>query len=143
MSLSPGILQLKHGSSWDLGRNGMTCIVDGDGNKIWCNKQGQLHRTDGPAVIGADGGQEWWVNHQLHRTDGPAVVRADGYQAWWVNHQLHRTDGPARIWANGDQEWYINHQDITNEVKAWMETQDVTWPWDSSTQILFVLTFGV
>ena len=145
MSLSPGILQLKHGSSWDLGRNGMTCIVDGDGNKIWCNKQGQLHRTDGPAIIHADGSREWYRNDKLHRTDGPAViwsdgtqfwyrngkhhrtdgpavVRADGYQSWWVNGQLHRTDGPAEIWGDGVQHWYVNNQNITREVVAWMKT---------------------
>ena len=90
------------------------------GNKIWRNRRGQLHRTDGPAVIYADGSQFWY---------------RDG--------QYHRTDGPARIYANESYYWYINDQNITNEVKAWMETQDVTWPWDTSTQTLFTLTFGV
>ena len=146
----------------------MTCIVDSAGTQRWRNKQGQRHRTDGlPAVIYASGRQEWWANGQRHRTDGlPAVIHPNGHRTWWVNGQLYRTDVPAVIDAGGSQEWYrngrlhridgpavilsdgseywyINHQDITNEVKAWMETQDVVWPWDSSTQTLFILTFGV
>jgi len=28
----------------------------------WVNKQGQRHRSDGPAVIHNDGSKEWWVN---------------------------------------------------------------------------------
>ena len=94
--------------------------VDIDGNKIWRNKQGQLHRTDGPAVI-----------------------YADGTQWWYRNGQCHRTDGPAMIYADGSQYWYVNHQDITCEVNNWMISQEVTWPWDSSTQTLFTLTFVV
>ena len=74
----------------------MTCVVYKCGNKSWCNKQGQLHRTDGPAVIN----------------------------------------------ASGHQEWYINGRYITDEVEAWMVSQDVTWPWDSPTQTWFVLGFG-
>ena len=98
----------------------MTYKLDNDGTRRWRNKHGQRHRTDGPAVIYLDNTRFWYINDQRHRTDCPAVIDADGSQYWWVNDQ-----------------------NITNEVKAWMETQDVTWPWDSSTQILFVLTFGV
>jgi len=32
-----------------------------------------------------NGRQAWWVNDRRHRTDGPAVIGADGRQAWWVN----------------------------------------------------------
>ena len=39
------------------------------------------HRVD------ANGDQEWWVNDQLHRPDGPAVIGAAGSQAWWVRGQ--------------------------------------------------------
>ena len=37
-------------------------IIDKDGTKWYRNEQGQLHRTDGPAVEWADGSKEWWVN---------------------------------------------------------------------------------
>ena len=114
-----------------------------DGSNVWRNSQGQQHRIDGPARIWANGTQWWYHNGQLRRTDGPAVIDADGTQARFRNGQHHRTDGPAVIYADGSQRWYVNHQDITSEVEAWMLSQDVTWPWDSSTQTLFVLTFGV
>ena len=98
----------------------MTCTVDNFGAQHWRNSQGQFHRTDGPAVI-----------------------YLDNTRFWYINGQHHRIDGPAKMYWDGMQHWYVNDQDITNEVKAWMETQDVTWPWDSSTQTLFTLTFGV
>ena len=54
------------------------------------------------------GTQRWYQNGQLHRTDGPAVIYPDGTQEWWINGQCHREDGPALIYSNGIQEWYIN-----------------------------------
>ena len=56
---------------------------DSNGNKIWRNSAGQLHRTDGPAIEYADGIKCWFVNGQRHRTDGPAIERADGTKEWW------------------------------------------------------------
>lgn len=35
---------------------------DENNNLIYRNKQGELHRTDGPAVIKADGTNEWWIH---------------------------------------------------------------------------------
>lgn len=63
-----------------------TVTVDEEGNLFWYNSQGQLlHRTDGPAIEGADGHREWWLNGQYHRTDGPAVEWANGHREWWLN----------------------------------------------------------
>ncbi|MDE1834268.1 MAG: hypothetical protein KGH64_02935 [Candidatus Micrarchaeota archaeon] len=76
--------------------------------KEYRNKEGQLHRTDGPAIELADGSKYWYLNDQLHRTDGPAIEFADGYKAWHLNAHLHRTDGPAIEYANGDKEWWLN-----------------------------------
>ena len=50
---------------------------------------------------------------QLHRTEGPAVIWADGSKSWYKNDQYHRTDGPAIEWANGTKEWYINGRMMT------------------------------
>ena len=33
------------------------------------NKESQLHREDGPAIIHADGRQEWYINGELHLTN--------------------------------------------------------------------------
>jgi hypothetical protein len=87
-----------------------------------------------------DGNQTWWLDGQLHRTDGPAVSHASGRQEWYHHGQLHRTDGPALIHANGTQEWHVNDKNVTLQVVAWMSNGGASWPWDTSTQLEFVLT---
>ena len=59
--------------------------VDGLGNRLYYNKAGHLHRTDGAAVEYDDGTKEWWQNGKRHRIDGPAVECFDGYCEWWFN----------------------------------------------------------
>ena len=56
-----------------------------DTHTVWCNLEGKLHRTDGPAVEYADGHKEWYINGQRHRTDGPAVECADGDKSWYID----------------------------------------------------------
>ena len=34
--------------------------IDKEGNKIYHNKYGQLHREDGPALECIDGDKYWW-----------------------------------------------------------------------------------
>jgi hypothetical protein len=115
--------------------------VDEFGNQTWL-MNGRLHRTDGPAVIGADGYQEWYHHGQRHRTDGPALIYPNGTQEWYHHGQRHRTDGPAVIRADdGYQEWYVNHKNITLEVNNWMSNKGVSWPWDITTQLEFSLTW--
>ena len=88
--------------------NESTMQIDSYGNKVWQNKEAQLHRTDGPAIEYADGTKVWYVNGQYHRTDGPAFEYAHGTKEWWVNGQCHRTDGPAVEYADGTKEWWVN-----------------------------------
>jgi hypothetical protein len=40
--------------------------------KEYRNEKGELHRTDGPALI-TDLGRNWYINGKLHREDGPAL----------------------------------------------------------------------
>ena len=49
------------------------------------NKQGELHRTNGPAKIWQDGTQFYYQNGIYHREDGPAVIWPDGLQEYWQN----------------------------------------------------------
>jgi len=77
-------------------------------NEIRWTRNGELHRTDGPALIRVNGTQAWYIDYKLHRTDGPAIIFADGMLVWYINGKRHRTDGPARIDVDGTQEWYIN-----------------------------------
>jgi hypothetical protein len=91
------------------------CKTDTNGNKYWCNDNGELHRTDGPAIERKDGQLEWWVNGELHRTDGPAIEWSDGDKSWWINGKRHRIDGPAIEYYNGFLEWYVNGKKLTEE----------------------------
>jgi len=90
------------------------CVIDKDGDKFWY-LNGELYRTDGPAVECADGTKEWYLNGKLHRTDGPAVECADGTKRWFSNGKLHREDGPACEYANGNKYWWLNGKMLTKE----------------------------
>ncbi len=59
--------------------------VDKWGNKNWRNKEGKLHRLDGPAVEWPNGYKAWYKNGIIHRIDGPAIERPDGCKYWWKN----------------------------------------------------------
>jgi len=96
--------------------------VDRYGTERWY-LNGQLHRTDGPAVVYADGTQEWLINGQLHRPDGPAATQPDGYEAWYLNGQRHRLDGPARTWSDGTQEWWVDDEQIPRPADPPLSTE--------------------
>ena len=64
-------------------------------HKKWTNKEGELHREDGPALILKSGTEKWYLNGTLHREGGPAVSTSEGVDYWFCNGKLHRLDGPA------------------------------------------------
>lgn len=43
---------------------------------------------------------------QLHSTEGPALVKGDGTRFWYFNGMLHNPQGPAVIKANGELQYY-------------------------------------
>jgi hypothetical protein len=58
-------------------------IVDLDPAWVsYYNKQGKLHRDDGPAVECATGDKAWYKNGLKHREDGPAVEYSSGHKEW-------------------------------------------------------------
>jgi hypothetical protein len=116
-------------------------LIRVDGDQEW-HINGVLHREDGPAYIGVDGYKSWWLKGKRHRIEGPAIERGNGTQEWYVHGKKHRLDGPAMIYQDGTQAWWIHDQEITQEVITWMQEQGVTWPWDESTQALFILRFA-
>ena len=63
--------------------NESTMTIDKYRNKKWKNRQGYLHRKEGPAIECANGDKWWYVDGQRHRDDGPAVERANGDKEWW------------------------------------------------------------
>lgn len=50
-------------------------------------------------------GEFWYLNGDLHRTDGPAVIHPDGSKEWWLNNMLHREDGPALEYFSSKGWW--------------------------------------
>ena len=92
--------------------------VDKRGHKRWKNRDGNHHRTDGPAVIYANGGKDWCLNGKLHRTDGPAVERPNGRKEWYLNGKRHRVDGPAKEYTDGTKQWWLNNKKYTEQEHA-------------------------
>jgi len=111
-------------------------IVDSYGNRRWYVND-RLHRTDGPAFVGANGTQAWCLNGKNHREDGPAVIYADGDQEWYYEDRLHREDGPAYIAADGYYSWYL--KGIRLSFDKYLEK---AFPKDSPQRTLFVLKWG-
>ena len=79
-----------------------------DGTIEYRNEAGELHREDGPAVEGANGKKEWWVDGLRHREDGPAVEGANGKKEWYRDGLRHREDGPAMVWPGWATMWFRN-----------------------------------
>lgn len=90
-----------------------TIETDRIGTTRYRNRDGQLHRIDGPAVIYPSGSVSWYRDGALHRTDGPAVIYRDGDKLWYRNGLLHRTDGPAIEFYDGSNEWHLNGIELT------------------------------
>lgn len=90
-------------------------VVTLHGKIQYYNKDNQLHRINGPAVICTSGSTEWWVEGQLHREDGPAIEWPNGSMAWFFNGEKHRIGGPATIWIDRSMEWWEYGKFIRSE----------------------------
>ena len=65
------------------------------------NKDGKRHRSDGPALIWADGEKERYINGKPHREDGPAIIYSNGYEAWYINGKCYGDgDKPPQEWLD-------------------------------------------
>jgi hypothetical protein len=60
-------------------------VIDTHGNKWWHDSDGNIHRTDGPAIIYADGDCEWYQHGLRHRDNGPALEYASGSKSWYLH----------------------------------------------------------
>ena len=115
-------------------KNGL--VIDKEGTRCWY-QNGELHRTDGPAVEWANRTVGWYQNGELHRTDGPAIEYPNGTRHWLQNNQYHRTDGPAVEYSNGDSYWYINDTEYSFE-----EYVDQIYPNNTKEKTLFILKWS-
>ena len=111
-----------------------------NGSVHWLTRDGKRHRVDGPAVIWANGGEdwrqhgllhrvggpartepgyeEWWQDGKRHREDGPAFTYPDGTQVWWQHNRMHRDNGPAVTHPDGSLEWWVNDERKPPEIEA-------------------------
>ena len=62
--------------------------VDAFGTREYYNSDGQLHRTNGPAIEYANGTKYWYQNGVCHRTDGPAIEWDSGGKSWFIDGKL-------------------------------------------------------
>ena len=80
-----------------------------------------MHRDSklGPAVTRNNGDLEYWNYGQLHREDDPAIVRADGAEEWYLFGQRisqtkfheYKNAKPA-VKDRWGEEWYLFGQRI-------------------------------
>lgn len=68
--------------------------------------EGKCHREDGPAITNTNA-KIWMIHGEHHRVDGPAIVGLrDNSERWYFDGLLHREGGPACVWATGQEDWY-------------------------------------
>ena len=65
--------------------------------------------------IDTQGTIRYYKDGELHRTDGPAMECIDGTKFWMINGEFHREDGPAVEWNNGWKRWYLNEIEYYEE----------------------------
>ncbi len=115
--------------------NDLPAIIYANGTQQWYQHD-KLHRdNDLPAIIYADGTQQWYQHGQRHRdNDLPAVIRANGTQQWYHHNELHRNnDLPAVTYANGTQKWYQRgklHRDNDLPAIIWADGTQQWWRHD-------------
>lgn len=114
----PFAVWYKHGQK---SRHGGPAEIYGLGAHVyWLD--GQMHRTDGPAIVHMDritpqGYRQGFMRHgRPHRQDGPAIVDALGVEYYYQEGVLHRADGPAISSPHGgDDEYYLKGDPLTKE----------------------------
>ena len=66
--------------------------------------------------IDQQGNQRWYLNGQCHRTDGPAVVRANGTQLWFINDR--DITGAVEKWMNERNiRWPFSDEETSTQLK--------------------------
>lgn len=123
-------------------------------------KDNELHREDGPAVVGDTSGEIWAINGNLHREDGPAIVGSADFERWKHFNLAQIGLDPVAIaemagepiedviipeteplFLEGGEGWFINGENITHQVNQWMKENDISYPFSDKHLVLFKLTF--
>ena len=83
--------------------------LDSAGNELWYDKNGRLHRINGPAVIYKSGGMYWLRHGKLHCDDGPAIIHSNGEEQWLKHHAHYEPTAHELI------VWKMRKQQISNQ----------------------------
>lgn len=97
--------------------DGGTITVDEEGDTMWEDRNGNLHRELGPALVYEDGASEWFRYGLHHRIGGPAVD-LPRKKKWYKNGRLHREDGPAVSVLTGGKwqdRWFVEDIEYSKE----------------------------
>jgi hypothetical protein len=86
-----------------------TMTTDDEGTKRW-KLNGKFHRTDGPALIHANGNKSWALHGNRHRTDGPAVDNSDGHKEWYIHGHEYTFE-----------KWLNDNPELNDEEKVMMK----------------------
>lgn len=54
--------------------------------------------------------------------------------AYYVGNNLHREDGPALIFENGNTIWCFNGENVSYEVKEWLDERNIDSNPDNMTE---------
>jgi len=95
--------------------------VNKDGDNIYLNLKGKLHRLNGPAIESVNGNNLWYKEGKRHRENGPAIECRNGSKEWYKEGRCHRIDGPALEYSDGGKYWYILYKELEEEeFNSWM-----------------------
>jgi hypothetical protein len=100
------------------------------GTILYLNRNGQIHRKNGPAIILPNGDKHWYKKGKVHRIGAPAIITKNAYiwtiegishrdgdeptnvsgsiQTWIKHGEVHRDFGPAFICPGQDDQWYFH-----------------------------------
>lgn len=122
-SLLSGNVGLKTEKDGKTYRNGLLHSFDDnpawscEDMKIWYHK-GKRHRDSGPAIIYANGTEEWWKHGKPHRDhDLPAVKTTDGLLAWYQDGKCHRDNNQPSWIFQHQKKWFCHGTLIMSEPK--------------------------
>lgn len=91
-----------------------------------------MFHTEWKSVYGGKG-EAWYSDPEFqcrHRTDGPAVVWADGYMEYWIDGKRHRIDGPSVIKNTGATQWHFEGERLDQDEEKFCKAMEEFLAWE-------------
>lgn len=64
--------------------------INDNAHLMWKNKDGFVHREDGPAVIETDGSLYYYDSGLLHRDNKPAIIKPNEAYYYYERNRYYR-----------------------------------------------------